>query len=81
VTPFVGEEFPDDKTLQNLPFALGNPAISLGESSNVILTVQSQTVWINGTQTQADLPIEHPSSDPAPFEGSTDDGSSWPWVA
>ncbi|KIO24893.1 hypothetical protein M407DRAFT_25753, partial [Tulasnella calospora MUT 4182] len=81
VTPFVGETFPDDATLQNLPFPLGNPAISLKESLNVQLSVQSQTVWVNGTQTQADLPIESPSSDPPPFEGSSDDGSSWPWVA
>ncbi|KAG8891904.1 hypothetical protein FRC01_014456, partial [Tulasnella sp. 417] len=81
VTPFVGETWPDEQTLQNLPFPLGNPAISLSDSLNVQLTVESQTVWVNGTQTQAELPIEHPNSDPAPFQGSNDDGSSWPWVA
>lgn len=58
VTPFVGTEFPSDDTLHNLPFPLANPAIPLYDSLNVKLVRQHQTVWVNGSQTQVELPIE-----------------------
>lgn len=60
VTPFVGENFPDEATLHNLPFPLGNPALSLKEALNVKLATQTQTVWIEGAQTEANLPVEQP---------------------
>ncbi|KAG8990795.1 hypothetical protein FRB90_001622 [Tulasnella sp. 427] len=60
VTPFVGETFPDEQTLHNLPFPLGNPAIPIEKSSNVVLTSQTQAVWVEGYQTEANLPVEKP---------------------
>ncbi|KAG8981768.1 hypothetical protein FRB90_007018 [Tulasnella sp. 427] len=79
VTPFVGETMPDDNTLHNLPFPLPNPAIPLFNALNVQLTVETQTVWVNGSQTQAKLPVEKKSSDKPPFHGFTD--HSWTWYA
>ncbi|KAG8896519.1 hypothetical protein FRC01_011739, partial [Tulasnella sp. 417] len=58
VTPFVGEKFPSDETLHNLPFPLANPAIPLHKALNVKLVTKTQTVWVNGTKTKAKLPIE-----------------------
>ncbi|KAG8894461.1 hypothetical protein FRC00_008949 [Tulasnella sp. 408] len=79
VTPFVGTEFPSDETLHNLPFRLGNPAIPLYDSLNVKLVRQHQTVWVNGSQTEAELPIEKKSNDKPPFRGFND--KSWTWYA
>ncbi|KAG8953499.1 hypothetical protein FRC04_002341 [Tulasnella sp. 424] len=77
VTPFVGENFPDDNTLHNLPFPLPNPAIPLHEALNVKLIVQNQKVWVNGSETHARLPVEKKSSAKAPFHGFND--KSWSW--
>ncbi|KIO32304.1 hypothetical protein M407DRAFT_241542 [Tulasnella calospora MUT 4182] len=79
VTPFVGETFPSDDTLHNLPFPLANPALSLQEALNVELTEKTQTVWVNGSKTQAKLPVEKKSSAKPPFRGFTD--KSWTWYA
>ncbi|KAG9046164.1 hypothetical protein FS837_004959 [Tulasnella sp. UAMH 9824] len=78
VTPFVGTEFPSDDTLHNLPFPLANPAIPLSEALNVKLVRQTQTVWVNGSQTQVELPIEKKSSAKPPFHGFQD--KTWTWV-
>ncbi|KAG8905468.1 hypothetical protein FRB99_008909 [Tulasnella sp. 403] len=76
VIPFVGETFPSDEVLHNLPFALANPAISLKDSLNVELTVEDTKVFINGTETTVQLPTEKKSDANPPFKGYTD---KWSW--